>query len=539
MSLANSRNNRAPAAAGDNSPHTLQRKITMESKIASEEQVMQRAALEKFPTEAYSANVLTDCFEDAKRLFLESLIEVHYAHAIMLAEQQIITSVEVKELLQALDGLDHVAIRATEYDGSFEDLFFYIEELLKKACGDDIAGRLHTARSRNDIDVTIYRMRLRIDALRVAQSAMSLRGVLLDVAERHHETIMPAYTHTQPAQPTTLAHFVLAMAEVLGRDIERLRRATDAINYSPLGSCAITTTGFPINRERTASLLGFDGCTVNSYAGIGAVDYFTELLAAVAVLMVNAGKFVQEFLLMAMREFGAINLSDGYVQSSSIMPQKRNPVALEHVRILASKAFAQATGVMSAIHNTPFGDINDVEDDLQPMIAQALRDAVRSLSLFSASLDTATFNVDILRRRAAEGFITVTELADTIVRREGLSFKLAHKIVARSVRLAIDASSDITYDIFRSAAREVTGEVLSISSAEFDAALDPEHFVRVRTILGGPAPAETRRAAAVEREKERFDKEWYERRSKALEDYKFELRAAADNVINAQDIGIR
>jgi argininosuccinate lyase len=510
----------------------------MKSKIASEEEVMRRAALETFPTEAYSAHVLTDCFEDAKRLFLESLIEVHYAHAIMLAEQQIISSEEEIALLRALGDLDLDAIRGTAYDGSFEDLFFYIEELLKKACGDDIAGRLHTARSRNDIDVTIYRMRLRVDALQVAQSAISLRGVLLDIAERHHETIIPAYTHTQPAQPTTLAHFALAMVEVLGRDIERLRRATDAINYSPLGSCAITTTGFPINRDRTAELLGFDGCTVNSYAGIGAVDYFTELLAAVAVLMVNVGKFVQEFLLMAMREFGAINLSDGYVQSSSIMPQKRNPVALEHVRILASKAFAQATGVMSAIHNTPFGDINDVEDDLQPMIAQALRDAVRSLSLFSASLDTATFNLDILRRRAAEGFITVTELADTIVRREGLPFKLAHKIVSRSVRFALDASSEITYDIFRAAAREITGDVLSITRAEFDAALDPEHFVQVRTILGGPAPAETRRAAAVEREKECLDKEWYERCSKALGDYKLRLRATANIAVSAQGLSV-
>jgi argininosuccinate lyase len=254
--------------------------------------------------------------------------------------------------------------------------------------------------------------------------------------------------------------------------------------------------------------------------------------------MVNVGKFVQEFLLMAMREFGAINLSDGYVQSSSIMPQKRNPVALEHVRILASKAFAQATGVMSAIHNTPFGDINDVEDDLQPMIAQALRDAVRSLSLFSASLDTATFNLDILRRRAAEGFITVTELADTIVRREGLPFKLAHKIVSRSVRFALDASSEITYDIFRAAAREITGDVLSITRAEFDAALDPEHFVQVRTILGGPAPAETRRAAAVEREKECLDKEWYERCSKALGDYKLRLRATANIAVSAQGLSV-
>ncbi len=492
----------------------------------SEDEIKRRAAQESFPAPTYSANVLTDVFEDAKRLFLDYMLEVDYAHALMLAEQGIITPDEAHSIFVALDSLDRDTLRASRYDGTCEDLFFYIERLITAACGDDVGGRLHTARSRNDVDVTIYRMRLRQDALVVICAALELRREMLNIVERHHETVIPAYTHTQPAQPTTLAHYLLAMAEVLGRDIVRLRRAFEGINHSPLGACAITTTGFPINRARTAELLGFDRPTTNSYASIAAIDYFTELLASTSVMLINVGRFVQDFLLLAMQEFDGIRLSDGYVQTSSIMPQKRNPVALEHVRILASKALGQATGVFISAHNTPFGDINDVEDDLQPLIANTLRDAARSLSLFAAALSTATFNTETLRRRAGEGFITVTELADILVRRDKLSFRIAHQIVARCVQLAHERQVDLSYDLLQMVAREIVNRSVSLTPEEVTKALDPENFVKVRGILGGPAPAETRRAVALEREQEQDDEQWHEARQADLQDYPERLRTA-------------
>lgn len=497
------------------------------SSIDAEESPEARGARERFPTPAYSESVLKDVFEDAKRLFLEPLIDVDCAHAVMLAEREIITGEESRALLSALAGLDCARIRAATYDGSFEDLFYYIQSLITEACGEEVAGRLHTARSRNDIDVTIYRMRLRSDILAVLRASLDLRRVLLDIAARHHETIIPAYTHTQPAQPTTLAHLMLAMGEVLGRDIERLRRAFAGANRSPLGACAITTTGFPIDRERTAELLGFDAPTVNSYASISAVDYFTEALGALSVLLVNTGKFAQEFLLMAMREFDAIRLSDGYVQTSSIMPQKRNPVALEHVRALASKALGQAQGVFLSTHNTPFGDINDVEDDLQPLIAHAFRDAGRAVSLFAAALSTATFNVEVLRARAGRDFITVTELADTLVRREKISFRVAHQIVAKGVGLAMASGQELTHGLLQIAAGEILGRPLRLTPEDVRRALDPEEFVRVRTILGGPAPSETRRALDAERQREGADENWYGEKLSALERSREKLRTLA------------
>ena len=487
---------------------------------------------EKFPAAAYTENVLTDCFEDAKRYFLDALLEVDYAHAVMLAEQEIITGDELKTLLKALRELDLDEIRRARYDGSCEDLFFYIQREITAHCGDaDVAGKLHTARSRNDIDVTIYRLHLRAVTLELLSETMNLRRTMLDLAAQHHETLIPAYTHTQPAQPSTLAHFLLAIAENLGRDVKRLQRAFENMNYCPLGACAITTTGFPISRTRTAELLGFTAPTVNSYASIASIDYFTELLGATTALLINVGKFAQEFLLMAMQEFDVIVLSDGYVQTSSIMPQKRNPVALEHVRAIASKGLGQTLGVFTAVHNTPFGDINDSEDDIQPLIYNAIRDANRAVSLLANALKTATFKTDTLRKRAGENFITVTELADTIVRRENLSFRVAHQIVHQSVKAALLAGGEITHEILQTAAREILGKELSLSAEETRRALSAENFVNIRKIYGGTAPEETRRALAVEREYESADEKWFSGQTKMLENAADNLKTTVDEIV--------
>ncbi|MGB7070283.1 MAG: argininosuccinate lyase [Pyrinomonadaceae bacterium] len=471
---------------------------------------------EKFPAQGYKDNVLEDCFRDAKTYFLNAYYRVDLAHAVMLEEQGIVSRSDLRELLRAINAIDFDAIRQREYDGTFEDVFYLIQQEIAKNCDPDIAGKLHTARSRNDIDVTIYRLRLRNDCLRLLRSAMALRLVFLDLASEHHETVIPAYTHTQPAQPSTMAHFLLAMAENVGRDIRRLQRAFDNMNYCPLGSGAITTTGFPIDRHRVAELLGFAAPTVNSYASIASVDYFTELLGAVSALLVNTGKFAQEFLLMAMMEFNAIRLPDGFVQGSSIMPQKRNPVALEHIRAIGSKALGQSLGVITAVHNTPFGDINDVEDDLQPLIYSTMADANRAVSLFGHTLKAATFKLDVLRKRANENFIAATELADVIVRNEGLSFKTAHGIVGKCVRSAIEVGSEITIEMLQNAARELTGNELSITADELAVAVSPENFVNVRTVYGGTAPAETRRALSVEREYEAIDYAWFNKVSEGL-----------------------
>ena len=464
---------------------------------------------EEFPADGYRQNVLADCFDDARRYFLEHYLDVDRAHVIMLAECGIVTKEDCARILDAIDSLDTAAIRNAPYDGSVEDLFFFLQRDIAKACGDaDIAGRLHTARSRNDIDVTIYRLYLRRQTLALIIDCLRLQRILTGLAGEHHETLMPAYTHTQPAQPTTLAHYLLAMIECVSRHTSRLRSAYGNMNRCPLGACAITTTGFPIDRERTAKLLGFDGPTGNSYGSIASVDYFTALIGAATALLVDVGKFAQEFLQMAMVEFDAIRLPDGYVQISSIMPQKRNPVALEHVRAIGSKALGQLLGVMTAVHNTPFGDINDVEDDLQPAIYTGMRDASRAVSLLRHSLEAASFNVEHLARRAEEGFITVTELADQLVRDHDMPFSNAHAIVARCVAAASKRNGEIEPDDVCLAAKEIAGVDIAMSEAELRQVLSARHFVDVRDVLGGPSPGQTRAAVTAAQECYVSDSTW-------------------------------
>lgn len=467
---------------------------------------------ELFPAPIYAETVLAPNFEDAKKYFLDALIEIHYTHTRMLARQGILTEPEQNELLRALTELDCTEIKTSCYDGSVEDLFFFVEGCLERASGE-LAGKMHTARSRNDIAITLYRMTLRRELLALADAVLQVRSAVLDLAGRHVETIMPAHTHTQPAQPTTLAHYLLAVAEFLARDFDRIQAAFAHVNLSPLGACAITTTGFPIDRAMTAKLLGFDGLAENSYGAIASIDYVTESAAALAIAMINSGKFVQDLLLWSTREFGFVRLGDAFVQSSSIMPQKRNPVALEHARILASRALGEAQAVLTCAHNTPFGDINDSEDDLQPLVFTMFADALRSLRLLAGLLKCADVDRDHLARRAAGEFMTVTELADTLVRREGMSFREAHARVAAAVRAA---GSDDRPSAVAEALQSQSPSV-SLSREEIERALDPENFVRTRRVAGGPAPEVVSEALSRARQGQARFEQWIQSKREMLD----------------------
>src|SRR5262245_6478522 len=237
----------------------------------------------------YVKHVLNDNFEDAKTLFLSPLLAVHHAHLVMLAECGILDPAVAHRLRVALDSISVADVRCAVYDGSCEDLFFYVERLLVAACGEDAAGRLRTARSRNDIDMTMYRMQQRECVAAVVAATLELRAALIDLAAKHRETVFAAHTHTQPAQPTTVAHYLLAMIEQLERDAVRLRAAYASTNRSPLGACAITGTGFAIDRSLTSDLLGFDGATGNTYGSIATVDYLLESVSARPGLLAGSG----------------------------------------------------------------------------------------------------------------------------------------------------------------------------------------------------------------------------------------------------------
>ena len=474
----------------------------------------------------YVKYVLNENFEDAKALLLEPMVAIDYAHLVMLAEQGLIAPDLAHRVRAALDRLSLDELRRVQYDGSCEDLFFYIQRQLATDAGDDAAGRLHVARSRNDIDMTMYRMRQREFILALARAAQQLRASLIEIAQAHVRTIFAAHTHTQPAQPTTVAHYLLAVIEQLERDGDRLAAAFVSTNRCPLGACAITGTGFPIDRERTSRLLGFDGPTGNTYGSIATVDYLLESLSATATLLVGLGRFVQDMLLWCTAEFGYLRLPEGFVQCSSIMPQKRNPVALEHARALGSKALGQALAVFSAVHNTPFGDIVDTEDDLQPLVFEAFKDATRAVTLVGAAMKDAQFDVAGMARRAAEGSITVTELADTLAREHGLPFRSAHAIATAFVRLRATVPPA---DALRRASADVLGAPLEYAEPRLAEILSVEHFVGVRTTHGGPAPAKTSEALKASAGRLEKDRAWLTERVERLSHAEEELkdRAAA------------
>jgi argininosuccinate lyase len=478
-------------------------------------QTLTENPMTKFDPE-YVKHVLNENFEDAKSQLLSPLMAIHYAHLAMLASQGIVSPRDAHAIRVAIDSVSQDDVRRVSYDGSYEDLFFYVERLIVESCGEDIAGRLHTARSRNDIDMTMYRMRQRELVLELLAATFQLRGSLLDLIGRHHETVLALHTHTQRAQPSTVAHYLLAVVEQLERDAVRLTGAYERTNRNPLGACAITGTGFPIDRCLTSDLLGFSGPTVNTYGSIATVDYLLESASAAAVMLAGFGRFVQDLLLWSTAEFHYVRFGDGFVQSSSIMPQKRNPVAIEHARAIASKALGQAQAIFMSIHNTPFGDIVDTEDDLQPLVFSMFRDATRTIKIVAAAITTAEFDAEQLEARAGEGWTTLTELADTLARDHNLSFRTAHAISGRLIAARERHPERPMAELLAEASGDLLGAPIEYSDAALTTILSPRYFVNVRRTLGGPAPEETARAATVSQKQLETDKAWRDNASQAL-----------------------
>jgi argininosuccinate lyase len=466
----------------------------------------------------YVNSVLNENFEDAKAQFFPPLMAIQFAHLAMLVETGIISRADGHKLKRALQSISEADVQAARYDETCEDLFYYIDRQIVDACGEDVGGRLHTARSRNDIDMTMYRMRQRRLILDLFEASLELRRVLLDLADRHRDTIFAVHTHTQRAQPTTVAHYLLAVLEQLERDAARLAGAYDRTNRCPLGACAITGTGFPINRQLTADFLGFSGPTRNTYGSIAAADYLLESAAATGVLLAGLGRVVQDLLLWSTSEFGYVRFGDGFVQCSSIMPQKRNPVAIEHARAIGSKAVGQTQAILTTLHNTPFGDVVDTEDDLQPLVSSMFHDATRMVRVLGAALATAEFDADRLEARAGEGWTTLTELADTLVRDHGISFRAAHQIAGRLMAARTADTWRPLAALLEEASASVLPAPLVYSEEALATILSARHFVAVRKTWGGPAPSETAEACAVSRSQFAADRSWLQNAVRRLTD---------------------
>lgn len=447
-----------------------------------------------FPHPSYSEHVLQPAYRDAQAHLSAPMLAAHEAHAITLAECNVISAANAAAILRAVATVRAEGENRLAYQPGVEDLFFRIEARIIELAGADYGGNLQLARSRNDLGHALERMAFRLLLLDLGDALLDLRKATLHLADQHLHTLMPGYTHTQPAQPVTFAHYLAGVLTALAKDQTRLATAYANMNESPLGAAAFTGSGFPLDRERVAALLGFDAVIASTQHAIGAGDHLTDAAASVMSLAVGLSRVTHDLLVRATQEANALRIDDSFIQISSIMPQKRNPVVLEHLRARLSRALGYAQTVILQCHNIPYGDTQDIEDEIMPPLIQAVTTMQECVELYTAVMSTLTLNEAHLRRQAGQGFTTATELADALVREAHLPFRLAHKVVATMVQNAVrdGLSSDaVTLAHLEAAATAVLGYALPFSPDQFQRSLDPQHFVAVRTGLGGVAAVAT------------------------------------------------
>jgi argininosuccinate lyase len=428
-----------------------------------------------------------------KRLWRHD-IAASMAHARMLGETGILPGDEVESILSGLETI------AAEYeahgvpvDPALEDIHMTVEARLAELIGA-AAGRLHTARSRNDQVATGFRLWVR-DAIDGHMAALvELAHTLLDRAEDHVETILPGYTHLQVAQPVTLGHHLMAYVEMVFRDLSRFADARDRMNLCPLGSAALAGTGFPIDREQTAGLLGFDGPTGNSLDSVSDRDFALDYLAAAAQAALHLSRLAEELVLWASQNFGFVRLPDRWSTGSSIMPQKRNPDAAELVRGHSGRIVGCLTALMVTMKGLPLAYSKDMQDDKEPVFeAHDLLEL--SLAAMTGMLGEIVFQGERMRAAAATGFSTATDLADWLVRERGIPFREAHHLVGRVVRLAEERGVELA----ELGEGDFAGVDMRLRGATA-APLSVEASVASRVSEGGTAPVRVREAIARARE---------------------------------------
>ena len=447
--------------------------------------------LSVFPAPVFKDSVLAPLFDKVKAHHIEPFRAINHAHCVMLTQTGILTPEQGQEIAAALLDIDATLDMASlVYDGSVEDFFFHIERELILRLGADLAGRLHTGRSRNDIDHTIFKMTLKRLLDTSSAKLRHLAHVMIEKAMAERETLIVAYTHGQPAQPSTFGHYLAAVIEVLLRDLARIEAARSNCDLCSMGAAAITTTGFAIDRHHMAQLLGFRAPQQNAYGCIAAVDYTTASYSALQLSAIHLGRVVQDLQQWSSFETGQLYVPNEFVQISSIMPQKRNPVPIEHARLLLSLVAARAGGMLTVMHNTPFTDMNDSEGEVQSGGYAAFEALERAVDLLAGLIAAVSIDDEAVARNIDRSCITITELADGLVRTEGLAFRQAHEIATRTAGAVVGAQTPLSgaYDAFTKAFAQETGRSTIIASARFQKMVSARHFVKIRRRYGGPAP---------------------------------------------------
>ncbi len=429
-----------------------------------------------------------------QRLFAQD-IAGSLAHADMLVAQGILSPEDGQAIADGLDTISReFEAGKFKFSQALEDIHMNIEARLHKLIGEP-AGRLHTARSRNDQVATDFRLWVRDAVDGLDEQLRELQTVLIDRAEQHAALIMPGFTHLQTAQPVTFGHHLLAYVEMFGRDRGRFADCRRRLNESPLGAGALAGTSFPIDRQHTAAALGFDRPMANSLDAVSDRDFALEFLAAAAIAMTHVSRLSEEIVIWCSDGFGFVRLSDAYTTGSSMMPQKRNPDAAELSRAKAGRVFGDLMTLLTVMKGLPLAYSKDMQEDKEPVF-----DANDSLALALAAMAGMVGDLepipDAMRAAAAQGYPTATDLADWLVSVAGLPFREAHRVTGEIVKAA--AARGVMLDQFpvsdmQAIDARITEDVLSVLSV--DAALAR------RTSEGGTAPDNVRAAVAAARER--------------------------------------
>ena len=423
----------------------------------------------------FNSSISFDC-----RMYKEDICG-SVAHATMLGECGIIEKSEAelicKTLKEILADIDNGSLK---FDPEAEDIHMFIESVLTERIGDT-GKRLHTSRSRNDQVALDIRMYLKNEITEIKALVLRLIGIICDVADEHLYSVMPGYTHLQRAQPVTLAHYVMAYAQMLKRDYIRLSETYNHTNILPLGSCALAGTTYPINRHMVADLLGFDGVTENSMDGVSDRDFAIELASDLAILMMHLSRFSEEMILWCSGEFSYAELDDAFSTGSSIMPQKKNPDIAELVRGKSGRVYGDLTTLLTLMKGLALAYNKDMQEDKEA-IFDAIDNTKMCLELFGSMLATTTFKKDNLRRAAAKGFINATDCADYLVKK-GMPFRSAYKIIGQIVAYCIENSKTL---------EEMSVEEYKSFSDVFDSDvydyINLDTCVNGRKCYGGPSP---------------------------------------------------
>jgi argininosuccinate lyase len=440
------------------------------------------------------AQFISSLKEDAR--IVEIDIDVVEAHNLMLHKQGIITA---DELAKILSGLEQT--RADWRCGKLKldpqqiDIHPIVEKYVISLYGLEIGGKTHSGKSRNDQVITDVLIYLRQQNIGISKQLIELIRVFLSTANLHTETVMPGYTHTQHAQSTTLAHYLLAYTDIFLRDLERLEQIYNRWNKNPLGACAFGGTSFNIDRQYTARLLGFDGILENTIDVVSNRDFALEYAAVLAIIATSLSKIAEDLIIWSSYEFNMVELTDELTDTSSAMPQKKNPCPVEMVRGKAGSVISSLMNLLIMLKGIPTGYNKDLQET-KPPLWQAIDTVWPSINIIKKAVETMKVNRERMLELTNKNHITAIDLAEFFVQDTDLSFRQAHFLVGRLVQEAIQAKvslGQLAAERIRAIYLEVAGRKLKIDPGRLQEITDPKSSIMRRRGIGGPAPSETKR----------------------------------------------